>query len=164
MLPDRSRDFGEERTNWVGSACMHAMICALQTTSVSTNDIRCQTDRASKDRQLWTIFWTSTAASRSALKHANDCYLHVVHHAGSLQHRATKSLVGRGTATFDLCLRTPLAYIFRDLHCIARASVQHGGKKHVSSPPRWCETTQRTGKKSGHGNGLRTLLRTFVRI
>jgi hypothetical protein len=111
-----------------------------------------------------TVRKSCTAASRSALKHANDCYLHVVHHAGSLQHRATKSLVGRGTATFDLCLRTPLAYIFRDLHCIARASVQHGGKKHVSSPPRWCETTQRTGKKSGHGNGLRTLLRTFVRI
>jgi hypothetical protein len=41
----------------------------------------------------------------------------------------------------------PLHIKFRDLHCIARASVEDGSKKHVSSPPRWREATQRSGKK-----------------
>jgi hypothetical protein len=54
--------------------------------------------------------------------------------------------------------------IHRGLHCIARASVQQGGKKHVSNPTRWCGATQRTWKKAVTAVGLRTALRTFVRI
>jgi hypothetical protein len=155
---------------------MHAMICAVQTTSVSTNDIRCQTDKASKDRQFWTIFWTSIPYASPALQHPDPpssmrttvmCMQYAMQAASSIlqQNRRTRAVFAgvEGLRPLTYAYALPL-HIFRDLHCIARAYVQHGGKKHVSSLPRWCETTQRTWKKSGHGNGMRTPLRTFVRI
>jgi hypothetical protein len=110
-------------------ACMHARICALWTGPVQTTS-RCQTDRPSQRRQRSTIFWTGvrrycTAASRSALRHANDYPLHAVHTMQAASRILQRhwldpccSCLSRGTAAFDLSLRSSLA-VHRGSHCVA---------------------------------------------